>query len=161
MTTWRWAHRGHVLRRITYNPISVSLPLSRSVPFLLVSSSYLACSFSFLSSASTAFLTILFLLHHLLLFLLLSFFFFLFFFISDFFSPPPHSRVPFSSLSACRVYPTGRVRLAINGQLNARHSYLRFNPRNGVPGSLLESKSRREVSRSIILRNPVRFISKI
>lgn len=25
LTTWRWAHRGHVLRRITYNPISVSL----------------------------------------------------------------------------------------------------------------------------------------
>ena len=37
LTTWRWAHRGHVLRRITYNPISVSLFLFSSLSFSLCS----------------------------------------------------------------------------------------------------------------------------
>lgn len=51
LTTWRWVHRGHVLRRITYNPISVSLFLSStlhlSLPLSLLASSASSFCFSF------------------------------------------------------------------------------------------------------------------
>lgn len=55
LTTWRWAQRGHVLRRITYNPISVSLSL---FPFslLLCLSSLVFSTSSFCSSSFLLFI---------------------------------------------------------------------------------------------------------
>lgn len=55
LTTWRWAQRGHVLRRITYNPISVSLFL---FPFslLLYLSSFVFSTSSFCSSSFLLFI---------------------------------------------------------------------------------------------------------
>lgn len=55
LTTWRWAQRGHVLRRITYNPISVSLFLFPFSFFLRLSSLVFSTS-SFCSSSFLLFI---------------------------------------------------------------------------------------------------------